>query len=158
MKHIMLMVLFLVPLFATRYDIQYTGITLGEIESINTLSKDYLKAKVTNPIVKFMLGQDYYILYDGKKPLIEKAKFKQDNKKILFALKEAIKSKPKNRNYIIDDKRNITLSCKSNQICEFNYFSSNKHKAKGIITFDQNGNFYKLEEKKSTLSVVRSSK
>ena len=155
MKIFILLALLFSSIFADNYFIKYKGITLGKIDTLDTLNQNYLKAKVTNSIVRFMLGHDYYVFYDGSKPNIKDAKFRSDNKKILFALNEAIKSKPIHNNYIIDNKRNITLSCKSDKLCEFNYYSNKEHRAQGVITFDKNGKFEKLVEKKSTLVIVR---
>ncbi len=154
MKRFILFILMTLSLYASNYEIKYKGITLGKIESLDTLSQNYLKAKVSNPIVKMLLRKDYYVFYDGNKPDVKRAKFRKDNKKILFALKTAIELKPKNQNFIIDNKRNIVLKCQEEN-CTFDYFSSGKHNAHGIIEFDKNGEFSKLTETKSKVVIER---
>ena len=140
--------------FGDSFAIKYKGITLGNIPTLDTLNKNYLQAKVSNPIVKLLLRKKYYVFYDGNKPDIKDAKFRSDNKKIIFALKKAISSRPANENFIIDAKRNITLKCQG-KVCDFDYFSNKSHNAHGIIEFDENGKFYKLTETKSTLTIER---
>ncbi len=154
MKNFMLFLFFSLSLYASSYDIKYKGIILGKIESLDTLSQNYLKAKVSNPIVRILLGKKFYVFYDINKPNIKDAKYRSDNKKILFALKTAIDVRPANQNFIIDDKRNITLKCYDNS-CIFDYFSRGKHNAHGIIEFDKNGKFSKLTETKSTLVIEK---
>lgn len=154
MKKLILLMILLSSIFADNYFIKFKGITLGKIDTLDTLSQNYLKAKVTNSIVRMMLGHDYYVFYDGAEPKVEDAKFRSDNKKILFALNEAIKSKPINNDYIIDKDRHITLSC-AGDMCKFDYYSKNEHRAQGEITFDSMGKFKKLVEKKSTLVIEK---
>ncbi len=154
MKKIFIFLLLGNFVFANSYAIKYKGITLGIISTLDTLSQNYLKAKVSNPIVRFLLKHNYYVFYDGKKPKSDDTRFRKDNKKILFALKQAILYKPKNENFIIDKKRNIILKCQD-KICKFDYFSNKKLNAHGIIEFDKNGKFYKLTEEKSSVEIVR---
>ncbi len=154
MKKFFIFVLFSTLLYADSYYIKYKGTTLGEIDTLSTLKNDYLKARVTNFIVKLLLRKKYYIFYDGKKPQSEDTKFRKDNKKIIFALKSAIAQKPKNKRFDIDKTRYITLKCKKN-ICKFDYFSSGQHNATGDIEFLPNGDFYRLKENKSSLEIVK---
>jgi len=154
MKKIFL-ILFLVTLsFADTYSIKYKGITLGKIDSLETLKDDYLKARVTNSIVRFMMRKDFFVFYAAKKPDFPKTKYKKDNKKIIFALKSTIKSKPYDETFVIDDKRKINIKCHTKDLCTFDYFSGGEHSASGIIEF-KDGKFYKLYEKKSSLEIVK---
>ena len=156
MRKIFLVILVATLSFASTYSIKYKGITLGKIDTLRTLKDDYLKARVTNSIVKFMMRKDYFIFYSGQKPQSQKTKFKHDNKKIIFALKKAIKTRPLNEEFIIDDKRKIILKC-DKQNCTFDYYSKGSHNAEGTIKF-KNGEFYKLTEKKSSLEIVKDEK
>ena len=156
MKKMFLAILVVTLSFASTYSIKYKGITLGKIDTLGTLKDDYLKARVTNPIVKFLMRKDYFIFYSGQKPQSQKTKFKYDNRKILFALKKAIKTRPLNEGFIIDDKRRIILKC-DEQDCTFDYYSKGSHNAKGTIEF-KSGEFYKLTEKKSSLEIVKDGK
>jgi hypothetical protein len=156
MRKIFLVILVATLSFASTYSIKYKGITLGKIDSLDTLKDDYLKAKVTNSIVKFMMRKDYFIFYSGQKPKSQKTKFKHDNKKIIFALKKAMQTRPLNEEFIIDNKRKIILKC-DEQNCTFDYYSKGSHNAEGTIEF-KNGEFYKLTEKKSSLEIVKDEK
>ena len=154
MRFILTLFIFGVSLFGYSYDIKYRGITLGEIQTLSTLESGYLKAKVTNPIVKIMLGKKNFVFYDTNKPDISDTKYKRDSKKILFALKTAIEQKPSNEKFIIDTKRYIVLKCQ-NKVCSFDYYTSGKHNAEGKIEFDKDGKFVKLTEKKSSVVIER---
>jgi len=154
MRFILTLLIFGVSLFGDSYDIKYRGITLGEIQTLSTLENGYLKAKVTNPIVKMMLRKKNFVFYGRNKPNISDTKYKKDGKKILFALKTAIEQRPTNEKFIIDVKRYITLECKDN-VCSFDYYTSGKHNAEGKIEFDKNGKFVKLTEKKSSVVIER---
>ena len=139
---------------ASSYLIKYKGVTLGEIENLNTLQKLYLNAKATNPIVRFLLHKKRFVFYGGEKPNITDAKFKRDKNQLLFALREAIKSRPKEKTFTIKGDKKITVSCK-NRNCHYNYFKHGKIKDSGLIEFDDNNEFFKLTEKKSDVVIVR---
>jgi hypothetical protein len=156
MRKLLLLILIATLSFASTYSIKYKGITLGKIDSLETLKENYLKARVTNSIVKFMLRKDYYIFYSGKKPKNKSTKYKHDTKKIIYALKKAIENKPNNAEYIIDNKRKIILKCVNNH-CSFEYIKSKRKNAIGTIEF-KNEEFYKLTEKKSSLEIVKDEK
>jgi hypothetical protein len=153
MRKFILILLLATISFASTYSIKYKGITLGRIDSLKTLKDDYLKARVTNSIVRFMMRKDYFIFYGDKKPESQKTKYKHDNKKIIFALKRAIKFRPSNEEFIIDDTRKIILKCIDN-VCSFDYYSKGSHNAEGIIEFRDN-KFYRLNEKKSSLEIIK---
>jgi len=154
MKKLFLILALVVFSFADTYSIKYKGITLGKIDSLSTLKDNYLKARVTNSIVRFMMRKDFFVFYADKKPNFDRTKYKHDNKKIIFALKRAIESRPYDETYIIDKKRKINIKCASKNLCTFDYFSKGKHSASGIIEF-KDDKFYKLYEKKSTLEIVK---
>ena len=151
----LLLVLFLATLsFASTYSIKYKGITLGKIDSLKTLKNNYLKARVTNSIVHFMMRKDFFVFYADKKPDFPKTKYKKDNKKIIFALKRTIEAKPYDETFVIDDTRKINIKCPKDDLCTFDYYSKGEHSASGVIEF-KNGKFYKLYEKKTTLEIVK---
>ena len=143
--------------FAQTYSIKYKGITLGKIDTLKTLQNDFLKARVTNSIVHFMMRKDFFVFYAGEKPNFSKTKYKKDNKKIIFALKRTIEAKPYDETFIIDDKRKINIKCLQKDLCIFDYFSKGEHSASGIIEF-KNDKFYRLYEKKSSLEIVKNEK
>ncbi len=154
MKKLILILFLAILSFASTYSIKYKGITLGKIDSLDTLKDNYLKARVTNSIVKLLMRKDYYIFYDGKKPESKRTKFRQDNKKIIYALKRAIEAKPYDETLIIDDKRKISIKCHTENMCTFDYYSKGKHRASGQIEF-KNGEFYRLTEKESSLDIIK---
>ena len=154
MRLILTLFIFGVFLFGYSYDIKYKGITLGEIQTLDTVKNGYLRARVTNPIVRLLLGKKNFVFYDTNKPKILDTKYKKDNKKILFALKTAMDQKPNNEKFIIDTKRYIVLKCQD-KICGFDYYTSGKHNAEGKIEFDKDGKFVKLTEKKSSVVIER---
>jgi len=136
------------------YIIKYNGITLGEIENINTIQNLYLNAKATNPFVRLILGKSRYVFYDGVKPKIADAKFRRDKNKLLFALKEAINHRPKHRIFNIKGNKKLIVEC-SQKICRYKYYKHGKFKDSGVIEFDQNDTFYKLTEKNAHVVIQR---
>jgi len=152
MRFVLALLIFGVSLLGNSYDIKYKGIILGEIQTIKTVENGYLRAKVTNPIVRFLLGKKNFVFYDTYKPNISDTKYKKDSKKILFALKTAIEQRPSNEKFIIDTKRYIILKCQD-KVCSFDYYTSGKHNAEGKIEFDKDGKFIKLTEKKSSVII-----
>jgi hypothetical protein len=102
-----------------------------------------------------MLGKDYLVYYSGKKPNISNAKFKKDKKMILYAFKTSITQKPKFKKFPINDTKDITLECKSDKECRFEYHKKGKVNGKGQIKFDQNGDFVSITEEKSNFKIVR---
>jgi len=138
-----------------KYSVKYHGIKLGEISDLSTIDKLYLKAKVTSRVARFMLGKDYLVYYSGEKPNISNAKFKKDKKMILYAFKTSITQKPKFKKFPISDTKDITLECKSDTECRFEYHKKGKVNGKGQIRFDQNGDFVSITEEKSNFKIVR---
>jgi len=159
MKKILLMMLMIFITIANansyKYAVKYHGVQLGEISDLSTIDKLYLKAKVTSRVARFMLGKDYLIFYSNEKPNMSDAKFKKDKKMILYAFKTSITQKPKFKKFPINEIKDITLECKSDKECIFEYHKNGKVNAKGHIRFDENGDFVSITEEKSNFKIVR---
>ncbi len=145
---------FSLVLNADIYKVKFRGITLGEIDDLSTIEQLYLKAKVTNRIARFMLGEDYLIYYGGDKPSSKDAKYKKDKKMILYAFKESLKERPKFKKFKINDIKNITLLCDGDE-CKFYYYKKGRVDGEGVIKFDKEGNLLSLVEKRSHFEIVR---
>jgi len=139
---------------ANPYLIKYKGVTLGEIDNLNTLKDLYLDAKATNPIVRFLLGKRHYVFYADKKPAISDAKFRRDKNQLLFALREAIAHRPKYKRFDITKEKKLVVECQQS-VCHYHYFKRGSLHDSGKIEFDQNNRFFKLTEKKSGVVIVR---
>ena len=139
---------------ASPYLIKYKGVTLGEIENLDTLNKLYLNAKATNPIVRFLLRKKRYVFYAGEKPNITDAKFRRDKNQLLFALREAIKYHPKEKTFTITNDKKLMVSCKD-KTCHYYYYKHGRIDDSGLIEFDNNNNFFKLTEKKANVVIVK---
>ncbi len=139
---------------AYRYDVNFRGITLGEVTDISTVKDLYLKAKVTSRVARFLLGKDNLIYYGGEKPKIKKSKFKKDKKMMLYAFSQSLSERPKFKRYEISNIKNITLSCKD-KTCEFIYYKNNHVDGKGKISFDENGEFVRITEELTNFEIVR---
>lgn len=153
LRGLILTLLMTLYLHASSYNVKYKGITLGEIESLETLQENYLKAEVTNMIAKLLIGKKYFILYEGEKPPIENAKFREDKTMVLFAFKESIANKPTYKHYTIDDTKEMTIRC--GEQCTFEYQRKGKIKGRGVVSFDENGDFLNLTEEISTIEISR---
>ncbi len=156
MKRFMIFIVlfFSLTVNADTYRVKFRGISLGEIDDLSTIDKLYLKAKVTNKIARFMLGEDYLVYYGGDKPNESDAKYKKDKKMILYAFKESLKERPKFKKFKINDTKNITLSCNENA-CKFYYYKKGKANGEGEIKFDKDGKFLSIVERKSHFEIIR---
>jgi hypothetical protein len=125
---------------------------LGEIDSLDSLKSNYLQAKVTNSIAKFFIRKKYFVFHSGNEPSIKDAKFKKDKNMVLFAFYQSITEKPKHKIYKINDIKTMTIDCKD-QECKFVYNKKGKEKGRGIVTFDEKGNFVKIKEEISTVEI-----
>ena len=156
MKKILISMLVAISLQANTptYDVNYKGMTLGEVTDLNTVHELYLKAKVTSRIARFLLGRDYLVYYSGDKPNIKKAKFKKDKKMMLYAFSQSLQERPAFKRYEISEIKNITLTCKG-KACEFVYYKNNQVDGKGEILFDESDNFVSIKETMSDFEIVR---
>ncbi len=139
---------------ASEYYIKYKGIRLGEIKTLETLKDRYLDAKVTNFIAKLLLRKKRFVFYEGNEPNIKDAKFRKDKNKILFALYEAIKTRPKYKKYTINDTKYLTLIC-NDSTCTYTFVKKGAVKGQGLIEFDKNREFLKLTEQLSDVVIAR---
>jgi hypothetical protein len=144
--------LLVLSLQANVYNVKYRGVTLGEIDSLDSLKSNYLQAKVTNSIAKFFIRKKFFIFHAGDEPNIKDAKFKKDKNMVLFAFYQSITEKPKHKVYKINDVKTMTIDCKD-QECKFVYIKKGKKKGRGIVTFDEKGNFVKIKEEISTVEI-----
>ncbi len=143
-----------VSLTAASYDVRYHGTTLGRADTLETLKDHYLKAKVTNFLAKLLIGKKYFVFYSDEKPPISNAKFRKDNKMILYAFYESLTRKPSYKRYQINPIKVLELRCGSNE-CNFIYTKNGQINGKGYILFDENGDFLKLREDISDFEIVK---
>ncbi len=156
MKNIIILMIMVLSLQASsfKYDVNFRGMTLGEVTDISTLKDLYLKAKVTSRVARFLLGKDNLVYYGGEKPDIKKSKFKKDKKMMLYAFSQSLNERPIFKRYEINDIKNITLSCKD-KVCEFVYYKNNHIDGKGKILFDKNNEFVSITEELTNFEIVR---
>ncbi len=139
---------------AGNYDIRFKGIKLGEIETLDTLKKNYLKAEVTSRIARFFIRHDNFVFHGGDKPVIKDAKYRRDKNLILFAFYQSLTEKPKHKVYRINDIKTMTLDCTDRE-CKFIYNKKGHIKGRGIISFDKNGEFIRLKEEIASVEISR---
>ncbi|MGA1933094.1 hypothetical protein ACH5BF_10310 [Arcobacter sp. YIC-464] len=121
------------------YSIKFKGITLGEIENFKSLENNYLEAKVTNSIARFLLGKDNFIFYNedftGKKDK-EDTKYKKDKYAIIYILKKAIANDVKTEKIEVKKDKFITVSFDEN--FKFIYDSKGRVKSEGYLEMKDN--------------------
>jgi len=157
MKKLTIMTIMALSLHASsvKYDVNFRGMTLGEVTDISTVKDLYIKAAVTSSVARLLLGKDNLVYYGSEtKPDIKKSKFKRDKKMILYAFSQSLSERPKFKRYDISDIKNITLSCTRKE-CEFIYYKNNHVDGKGKIEFDENDTFVRITEELSTFEIVR---
>ena len=154
MIKILITLLFALSLKAATYDVNYRGMTLGEITDLSTIDSLYLKAKVTSRVARFLLGKDNLVYYGGEKPDIQKSKFKKDRKMMLYAFALSLKERPVFKKVKINDAKNITLACEG-KACEFIYYKNDKVNGKGKILFDEQDDFVSITEEMSNFKIER---
>jgi len=156
MKKILIMMIVTLGLQASsaKYDVNFRGMTLGEIDDLSTVKSLYLKAKVTSRIARFMLGKDNLVYYGGEKPDIKNSKYKRDKKMMLFAFAQSLEERPKYKRYDINQNKYITLECQGS-VCRFNYYKNENIDGKGKISFDEKNDFVSLTEELTHFEIVR---
>ena len=157
MKKIIILIMMALSLHAAsaKYNVNFRGITLGEVTDISTVKDLYLKATVTSSVARFLLGKDNLVYYASEtKPDIKKSKFKRDKKMMLYAFSQSLSERPKFKRYKISDIKNITLSCKD-KLCEFIYYKNNQINGKGKILFDENDEFESITEELTNFEIIR---
>ena len=136
------------------YDVNFRGMTLGEVRDLSTIKDLYLNAKVTSRVARFLLGENRLVYYGGDKPNIGDAKFKKDKKMILYAFSQSLDAKPKFKRFTINENKNITLACEK-QECTFIYYRHGEVGGEGKISFDEQGNFLRITEEMSNFEIVK---
>ncbi|HIP59994.1 MAG TPA: hypothetical protein EYH01_06165 [Campylobacterales bacterium] len=139
---------------AGNYNIKFKGFKLGEIETLDTLKENYLKAEVTSRIARFFIRYDNFVFHGGDKPAVKDAKFRKDKNMLLFAFLQTLTEKPKHKVYKINDIKTMTIDCDANE-CRFVYNKKGRVKGRGVVTFDSNGEFVKLKEEIASVEISK---
>ncbi|MFK2823343.1 hypothetical protein [Arcobacter sp. YIC-80] len=135
----LLPVLLLANLAFANYSIKFKGITLGEIENFDSLKKNYLEAKVTNSIARFLLGKDKFVFYNEDFNGIknkETTKYKKDNYAIIYILKKAMANDVKAEKIEVKKDKFITVTYDKNY--KFIYNSKGRIKSEGFLEMKDN--------------------
>ncbi|UTJ07435.1 hypothetical protein [Arcobacter roscoffensis] len=121
------------------YTIKFKGITLGEIENFKSLEHNYLEAKVTNSIARFLLGKDKFVFYNEdfkNKKNDENTKYKKDKYAIIYILKKAMANDVKTEKLEVKKDKFITVSFDEN--FKFVYDSKGRIKSEGYLEMKDN--------------------
>lgn len=121
------------------YTIKFKGITLGEIENFKSLEDNYLEAKVTNSIARFLLGKDKFVFYNedfNKEKNKENTKYKKDKYAIIYILKKAMANDVKTEKLEVKKDKFITVSFDKN--FKFVYDSKGRIKSEGYLEMKDN--------------------
>jgi len=135
----LLPVLLLANLAFANYSIKFKGITLGEIENFDSLKENYLEAKVTNSIARFLLGKDKFVFYNEDFNGIknkETTKYKKDNYAIIYILKKAMANDVKAEKIEVKKDKFITVTYDKNY--KFIYNSKGRIKSEGFLEMKDN--------------------
>ena len=148
-------VLILATFANASYSIYFTGIKLGDIENFNTLKDNYLEAKVTNSVARFLLGKDKFVYYDeddytGKKD-DENTKYKKDKYGIITILKKASSNDLKNERIIVKKDKYVDVELKENY--KFKYTSKGKIKSDGFFIMEK-GKLITLKETINNIQIT----
>ncbi len=142
----LLPVLLLANFAFANYSIKFKGITLGEIENFGSLKENYLEAKVTNSIARFLLGKDKFVFYNEDFNGIknkETTKYKKDKYAIIYILKKAMANDVKTEKLEVKKDKFITVSFDKNY--KFVYNSKGRIKSKGYLEMKDNSLFKLVE-------------
>jgi len=139
-KVFILMIIFLSSAFAD-YSIYYNKIKLGTINNFNTLKDNYIKIRVTNPIIKIMLGKKELVYFNteykqGTLYYNKKIYFKKDKHEVINVLKGVSSSNFKNKKIFFNSKSYLDITYDKNY--QFKYYSKGKIKTKGDINIFNN--------------------
>lgn len=154
MKIILILLVMVSSIFAD-YSISYTNLKLGTIEDINTVKENYFKAKVTNPMAKFLLGKKEFIFFNEKyneEKENKKAKYKKDKYFIIDILKKAISNNLKEERIFVEKDKYIDVT--KNKDYEFKYISKGKVKSFGKIVV-RNFELISLVDEKNNIKILK---
>lgn len=133
MKTVLILIMMISSVFAN-YSVSYSNLKLGIIENINTVEQNYFKAKVSNPMARFLLGKKELIYFndDYKETKInKKAKYKKDKYFIIEILKKALSNSLEEGKIFI--KKDKYIDIKKDKNYSFEYISKGKVKSYGKI-------------------------
>lgn len=133
MKHFLGLILLTNFAFAN-YSIYFNGIELGKIDNFNSVNSNYLEAKVTNKIARFLLGKDKFVFYNedyiGTKKE-KNTKYKKDKYAIIEILKKAYSKDVKPQRIQVKEDKFIDVTFDKNY--KFIYNSKDRVKSKGYF-------------------------
>ena len=111
-----LIILSLIQIAFADYKIIYNNLTLGEMKTFDTISNGYLKAKITNGLVSFIINKDFVFFYndsyknkDSFNKKNNNIKYKKDNQGIIEILNSILNNK---ENFNHTNIRNLTGAIK----------------------------------------------
>ena len=151
---LLLSLLIMTNLAFASYTISFKGINLGEIGNFDSLEKNYLEAKVTNTIARFLLGKDKFVFFndDFKGERNDDTKYKKDNYAIIYILKKAAKNDVKSEKIEVKKDKFIEVSFDNNY--NFVYNSKGRIKSKGTLEME-NGTLKSLIETVNDIEIIK---
>lgn len=151
---LLLSLLIMTNLAFASYTISFKGINLGEIENFDSLEKNYLEAKVTNTIARFLLGKDKFVFFndDFKGERNDDTKYKKDNYAIIYILKKAAKNDVKSEKIEVKKDKFIEVNFDNNY--NFVYNSKGRIKSKGTLEME-NGTLKSLIETVNDIEIIK---
>jgi hypothetical protein len=137
MKKTVLFLLLLATLAEANYNFYYRGFKIAEVDTLETIHKTYVKAKVTNPIYRLITGEPNVVYYHDYKPEFKDTKYRRDWQMYFSVLRVLIEERPKYQELLINDENHAFIVCEGNK-CSFKYYEIDKPIGNGIVTFDDN--------------------
>jgi hypothetical protein len=135
------------------YSISYKGVIIGTLQNFATVKDGFIMAKITNDMIYAMNGfNDYYVIHKKhcEPSYLPKNNtfFKEDNKKLIEAIAEAINDRPSSRRIVLSNDKNdsIDIGC-YNDTCSYRYRHHSEIQAAGKIIFNQNNKIVFVEDK-----------
>lgn len=155
MRYLLYVILFCSFSFA-KYNIIYNDITLGEINHLDTIKKEYLEISITNKLAKFIFAKDKFIIYNenytGNLEEENTTKFKKDKYQIIKILNLATLQNIVYKKIIIEKDKYIEIVF--NKDYSFKYVSKNKIKSEGYIEV-QNNILISLIDTKNNIKILK---
>lgn len=155
-----LLLLLLINFSFAKYLVYYQGIKLGEAENLDCIKNNYLEAKVTNSIARFLLGKDIFVFYNDeyKGKFNPNTKYKKDNRAIIYLLKKATQNNIKDKERVVfkKDKYIDVIKQKNKNEYKFVYYSNGRIKSKGYFII-KNNQLQILKEETNHIEISKNS-
>ena len=155
MKKVLFVCLVLTSMLQAKYTVFYRGISIAEIDDVNSIHQEYLRLKITSSVYRLITMQPYVCYYFGGKPEFPDTKFHMDYQRYLAVFKMILEERPAYQKLLVCGENDVVIQCPLHDACTYVYDEAGQPFSKGTIIFDENDEIYSIEESHNHVKIVR---